>query len=669
MSMMPILARNLQRFRILRGLTLSGLSQSCGVAKSTLSQLEYGHGNPTVETLWAIANTLEVPFGVLVSDASNDDMARNAELSNNGVNVRFIERSAGEPEIEVYTVEIEPGHLKSSAPHPSGVVERVVMVSGEMLVGDATHPKLLRTGESHTFEANIAHVYGASHVLAKAMVFIEYPRQSHAGDNATVVLDWPKSASDWEGVLSDVNRLLIEVSNGVAVGLLRFRGNTATARTVRQELHAKMLTHTMQFSWPLHTIAGVDRQGAYLAVLPLRFTDAFSHSSVHGEHGSLSIMADTIRLSRLAETPFVALPKPEAYQLQKTVASTSWILSPLASEVALQRGELLLPSQLRHLTQQKLKPLHASDDEDFSSRINVGQYDAFELLHPAYARQVVAMAQDIVEFSESTGSFNAIDIGSGPGVPLLMLHELIPNLHVLAVEPDDTAFACLTENTRRIDSIKVHHGGFLQLDMPPGQAPLLTSVGASHHFNTAFMLQKSMLLLQPGGVLSVADEFLPEFHSQEERQVALVRHHSAYIVSTMAWIERSGPIETDGDDGQVYEAFQQSLALAIIDVERGNAAQAIKGCRDLFTSLRPSQWSKQPAHAIGNYTRFFWLELQAMVAGFDYEVERKTYARRFADLARMAGFELLRHRRVFATTGTDEWSGGTHVLTFRKPHY
>jgi hypothetical protein len=65
--------------------------------------------------------------------------------------------------------------------------------------------------------------------------------------------------------------------------------------------------------------------------------------------------------------------------------------------------------------------------------------------------------------------------------------------------------------------------------------------------------------------------------------------------------------------------------------------------------------------------RFYWLELQAMVAGFDYEVERKTFARRFAGLAALAGLELVRHRRVFATVGQDDWGGGTHVFAFRKP--
>ena len=49
------------------------------------------------------------------------------------------------------------------------------------------------------------------------------------------------------------------------------------------------------------------------------------------------------------------------------------------------------------------------------------------------------------------------------------------------------------------------------------------------------------------------------------------------------------------------------------------------------------------------------------------EVERKTFPRRFAGLAALAGLELRRHRRVFATTGSDDWGGGTHVFTFSKP--
>jgi transcriptional regulator with XRE-family HTH domain len=48
------------------GLSLTELARRAGIAKSTLSQLESGAGNPSVETLWALAVALGVPFSRLV---------------------------------------------------------------------------------------------------------------------------------------------------------------------------------------------------------------------------------------------------------------------------------------------------------------------------------------------------------------------------------------------------------------------------------------------------------------------------------------------------------------------------------------------------------------------------------------------------------------------------
>ncbi|MES6247838.1 hypothetical protein U6V27_12315, partial [Cutibacterium acnes] len=59
----------------------------------------------------------------------------------------------------------------------------------------------------------------------------------------------------------------------------------------------------------------------------------------------------------------------------------------LAAEVLTQRGELTLPSPLRQRARRRLATPAAGGDGGFSSRIDVDDYDAFELLHPAYARQ------------------------------------------------------------------------------------------------------------------------------------------------------------------------------------------------------------------------------------------------------------------------------------------
>ena len=64
---LDILGRNLQSIRVSKGLSLSQLAQDAGIAKSNLSRIEQGSGNPTLDTLWRLAIQLDVPFGCLVA--------------------------------------------------------------------------------------------------------------------------------------------------------------------------------------------------------------------------------------------------------------------------------------------------------------------------------------------------------------------------------------------------------------------------------------------------------------------------------------------------------------------------------------------------------------------------------------------------------------------------
>jgi len=60
------IAASIRRERERAGLSLSELARSAGLAKSTLSQLESGTGNPSLETLWALSVALDVPFSRLI---------------------------------------------------------------------------------------------------------------------------------------------------------------------------------------------------------------------------------------------------------------------------------------------------------------------------------------------------------------------------------------------------------------------------------------------------------------------------------------------------------------------------------------------------------------------------------------------------------------------------
>src|SRR5688572_2632601 len=60
MSDAGVVGRNVRRLRTERQLSIGALAVRAGLAKQTLANLETGRGNPTVETLLAIARALGV---------------------------------------------------------------------------------------------------------------------------------------------------------------------------------------------------------------------------------------------------------------------------------------------------------------------------------------------------------------------------------------------------------------------------------------------------------------------------------------------------------------------------------------------------------------------------------------------------------------------------------
>src|ERR1700726_5329719 len=63
---LELIAPSRRRERRRSGLSLTELARRAGIAKSTLSQLESGTGNPSLETLWAICVALDAPFSRLL---------------------------------------------------------------------------------------------------------------------------------------------------------------------------------------------------------------------------------------------------------------------------------------------------------------------------------------------------------------------------------------------------------------------------------------------------------------------------------------------------------------------------------------------------------------------------------------------------------------------------
>ena len=169
----PVIVANLRRLREARGYSLSALAERAAISKSTLSQLEAGHGNPTIETLWTLANTLGVTFSELLAEETGGVTVGEP----GGGQVQVVARGRQSPRVEVYLMQLASGEIKHSRGHPRGVRERVMVVEGTLRVGTPRALAVCRAGEQHEFDADLDHRYEALLGATQAMVTILYPQQ------------------------------------------------------------------------------------------------------------------------------------------------------------------------------------------------------------------------------------------------------------------------------------------------------------------------------------------------------------------------------------------------------------------------------------------------------------------------------------------------------------
>src|SRR5260370_35982804 len=117
-EVVALIAASLRRERARAGLSLTEVARRAGIAKSTLSQLESGAGNPSVETLWALGVALGVPFSQLVDPpAPQVRVVRAAEgprIPSEQAAFTGTLLAAGTPHArrDVYRIEIEPGAVR-----------------------------------------------------------------------------------------------------------------------------------------------------------------------------------------------------------------------------------------------------------------------------------------------------------------------------------------------------------------------------------------------------------------------------------------------------------------------------------------------------------------------------------------------------------------------------
>jgi transcriptional regulator with XRE-family HTH domain len=162
-----VIASSLRRERARAGLSLTEVARRAGIAKSTLSQLESGTGNPSVETLWALCVALGVPFSQLVDPPrpqvqlirADEGPAISSERSD--YRATLVASCPPNARRDIYRIAAEPGPGRESDPHMPGVVEHVVLSAGRALVGPTAEPVELAPGDYIAYPGDAPHIFQA----------------------------------------------------------------------------------------------------------------------------------------------------------------------------------------------------------------------------------------------------------------------------------------------------------------------------------------------------------------------------------------------------------------------------------------------------------------------------------------------------------------------------
>jgi len=169
------LAANLRRLRVAARTSLSELARATGVGKATLSAIENGRGNPTVETLAALAGALGVPVVDLLelSEPAPVTVVRAGRGERLGDGVERVGRVAGSGGGEIRRATFAPHALVEAGPLAGGARVHLVVTRGTLVAGPAERISELGAGDYAAFPADVPHVFRTARHAAEAVLVVD----------------------------------------------------------------------------------------------------------------------------------------------------------------------------------------------------------------------------------------------------------------------------------------------------------------------------------------------------------------------------------------------------------------------------------------------------------------------------------------------------------------
>jgi transcriptional regulator with XRE-family HTH domain len=150
----------LKRVRTQRRMTLTGVAETTGISKSTLSRLETGQRRPTLELLLALSQTYRVPLDDLVGAPEVGDLR--IRLKPGRVKGRMVIPLTRQPDgMQAWKIVI-PTSKVNPEPRAHDGHEWIYVLSGHMRLVLGDQDWVLGPGEVAEFDTQVRHWFGST---------------------------------------------------------------------------------------------------------------------------------------------------------------------------------------------------------------------------------------------------------------------------------------------------------------------------------------------------------------------------------------------------------------------------------------------------------------------------------------------------------------------------
>ncbi len=162
----PPVGRNMKEIRKNATLTLDVLAERSGVSKAMLSQIESQKVNPTVATVWKIAQGLGVEINALLagSDAPvrkfhlvRKDNITVLDTDEEGLHIKVLTPMQMVEDLEMYLLTFSSGGALRSAPHFPQTEEFLTVISGNVRVRAGDRDAELGEGDFIRYQCDVDH--------------------------------------------------------------------------------------------------------------------------------------------------------------------------------------------------------------------------------------------------------------------------------------------------------------------------------------------------------------------------------------------------------------------------------------------------------------------------------------------------------------------------------